>query len=356
LLNGTFTDASGGVYSYATTQTAKSGTYAFKTPSSANPNITYSADWVGSNVVNNVDFYDDYTKRVSSANINGNIWTYSYINTWDESCIDVNCDAYSSPFSVKVTATDPLSQVKTYNDTSIVSTNFRTKSISPILGSEIDELGYTWSYGWQADGQPNLLTMPEGNSRSWSYDSRGNNNGVTDSPKPNSGASATSVNAVFSATCSNPVTCSKPLSTTTANGNETDYTYDPNHGGVLSEMRPAPTLGAPRPLKLTAWVQKYAYYLNASGALVASSAPVWVVSSETQCQTLAGSNSPVCDSSAPKKVTTYEYGADRSANNLLVRGVVVAADGSSRRTCRGYDKFGNEISQTTPRAGLSVCP
>jgi hypothetical protein len=39
-----------------------------------------------------------------------------------------------------------------------------------------------------------------------------------------------------------------------------------------------------------------------------------------------------------------------------MRGVVVTADGQSLRTCYGYNKFGDKISETSPRAGLGGCP
>ena len=150
--------------------------------------------------------------------------------------------------------------------------------------------------------------------------------------------------------------CDKPTSYTDANGNVTSFTYDPAHGGMLSEMKPAPSTGAARPLKLTGWVQKYAWYKNASGVLTQAATPVWVVASETQCQTAAGSSAAVCDAGAPQRVTSYEYGANGTANNLNVRGTVVSAGGVSRRTCFSYDGFGNRISQTGARAGLATCP
>jgi hypothetical protein len=34
----------------------------------------------------------------------------------------------------------------------------------------------------------------------------------------------------------------------------------------------------------------------------------------------------------------------------------VTADGVSHRTCYGYDRFGNQISVTTPNAGMASCP
>jgi hypothetical protein len=155
--------------------------------------------------------------------------------------------------------------------------------------------------------------------------------------------------------------CTKPIWVRDANSNasgtvyQTDYDYA-SHGGLLYEMKPAPAAGAARPLKLASWIQKYAYVKNSSGALVPASAPIWVITSETQCQTVAGSNSPVCDGAAQQTVTAYQYGADGTANNLLVRGVAVTADGTTLRTCYGYDGVGNRISETKPRAGLAVCP
>jgi len=150
--------------------------------------------------------------------------------------------------------------------------------------------------------------------------------------------------------------CDKPSVLTDANGNSTNFTYDPQHGGVLTEMDPPPSSGAARPLKLTTWVQKYAYITNGT-SLVQAATPVFVVSTETVCQTVAGANNsnPVCDTTAPQRVTTYQYG-DGKANSLLVRGAVVTADGTSRRTCYSYDNFGNRISETRPLAGLATCP
>lgn len=153
--------------------------------------------------------------------------------------------------------------------------------------------------------------------------------------------------------------CNKPITLTDAKGNVTNYGYKPENGGVIYEIKPAPSAGAPRPLKLTGWIQKYAYVLN-GGSLVPAASPVWLISSETECQLAAGGDpsNPVCDTSAgaPKRVTSYEYGPGPTANNLFVRGVVVTADGTSRRTCYSYDNYGNRISQTSPRAGLATCP
>lgn len=147
---------------------------------------------------------------------------------------------------------------------------------------------------------------------------------------------------------------SKPVWIRDPKGNQTDFSYA-SWGGMLWEMQPAPGAGAARPLKLYTYVQKYAWVKNAAGAMAPSGGPIWVPSTETVCQTYAGSSSASCDPAAPLMVTTYEYGADGTADNLLVRGKVVTADGVSLRTCYGYDQWGNRIFETQPRAGLASC-
>ena len=149
--------------------------------------------------------------------------------------------------------------------------------------------------------------------------------------------------------------CAKPLWIKDPAGNQTDYTYA-SHGGVLSEMAPAPAAGGARPLKLVTYTQRYAWVKNSSGTLVQATIPVWAVATETQCQTTAGSSTPVCDGSAQQTITTYEYGANASAESLLVKGVAVTADGQTLRSCSSYDSWHRKISETQPKAGLASCP
>lgn len=163
----------------------------------------------------------------------------------------------------------------------------------------------------------------------------------------------------YQSTCTTPPAtyqnCAKPIWIRDPKGNQTDFTYA-SHGAMLTEMKPAPSSGAPRPLKILTYVQKYAYVKNSSGSLVQAATPIWKLNTETQCQTAAGSSTPTCDASGPQVVTTYEYGANGTADNLLVRGVAVTADGITRRTCFGYDVWSRKISETRPNAGLGVCP
>jgi hypothetical protein len=146
-----------------------------------------------------------------------------------------------------------------------------------------------------------------------------------------------------------------PLTYTDPKGAVTNYVYT-SYGSIQSEMKPAPSSGAARPLKLYTYVQKFAYVKNSGSALAAAATPIWMLSTETTCQTAAGSNTPACDAAAPRLQTTYQYGADGTADNLLVRGTEVKdlATGVKRLTCFKYDTLGRKISETSPR-GTSVC-
>lgn len=173
--------------------------------------------------------------------------------------------------------------------------------------------------------------------------------------KPGSGLADIVASATYP--CSNPKWCAKPATTTDANGNVTSYTYDEQHGGVLTETDPADTNGLRR-VKRYAYVQRYAWVSNGAGGYVHGSAPMWLLSTEKTCQTSATSGNACAAGANDEIVTTYDYGPDSGPNNLWLRGKVVTAGGVSLRTCFGYDAAGNQISQTTPRgtAALTVCP
>jgi hypothetical protein len=110
-----------------------------------------------------------------------------------------------------------------------------------------------------------------------------------------------------------------------------------------------------------AYVQRYAWISNGSGGYVQAATPVWLLSTEKTCRTTATVSGACAGGAADEVTTTYEYGPDGGPNNLLLRGVAVTADGGGGamhtiRTCYGYDASGNKVSETKPRAGLTVCP
>lgn len=201
------------------------------------------------------------------------------------------------------------------------------------------------------------VSRPEGDTTGYSWDSRGNLTQETLNPKPGSPLTSIPLKANYDTTCSNPVTCNQPHWVQDGLGNETDYTYDPTHGGVLTKTLPADANGL-RPQTTYAYTQRYAWVLNSSGAYVRSAAPIWVLLTETICRTSnatpTGTNP--CATPGDQVVTTYQYGPDSGPNNLFLRGVSVAADGATHTSCYGYDIYGNRSSETKPMAGLTTCP
>lgn len=201
------------------------------------------------------------------------------------------------------------------------------------------------------------VTYPEGNYVKWTLGPWAQPTEERRRDKTNTPANDIVQTATYADCWSFSTYCRKPLSVTDARGGVTDSTYDAAHGGLLTQMSPAPAAGGARPLLLRTYVQKYAYVKNSGGSLVAAATPVWVPATETSCQTVAGSSPPAtCDSSAQQAVTTYEYGAAGTKDALMVKGMAVTADGQTLRTCYSYDMLGRKISETKPAADLATCP
>lgn len=156
--------------------------------------------------------------------------------------------------------------------------------------------------------------------------------------------------------CTYRPACAKPIAVTDPKGTVTNYTYAPEHGGMLSELLPGPAAGAARPLKLYSYAQRYAWVKDASGALAQATTSVWMPTGVTQCQTAAGSSALSCDASAQQLITTNEYGAAGTAQALLVKGIAVTSGGVTLRTCFTYDANGRKVSETKPNALMGSCP
>ena len=238
-----------------------------------------------------------------------------------------------------------------------------TYMLTPGAETVIDELGRvtTNNYCSPASIAPDCVvfplqsrTGPEGDRTEFLYDTARNITQIRKVAKTSSGLATLIESRTYD--CTSIVICAKPNSITDPKGNTTNYTYDSVHGGLLTSMQPAPVAGAARPLAVTLWAQRYAWIKNGSGVLVQAATPVWVISTETQCQTAAGSSLPVCDAAAQQTLTTYEYGATGTGQSLLLKGKAVSSAGVTLRTCFSYDSLARKISETQPNANLGVCP
>lgn len=203
--------------------------------------------------------------------------------------------------------------------------------------------------------QVQSFTDPEGGKTMLKHDGWGNVTEARHIAKPGSGLADIVTSATFGNCNTDPKSCTKPLTTTDARTNITTYTYDSSHGGVLTETDPADASGVQR-VKRYAYIQRYAWLSNGSGGYVQAATPIWLLSTEKSCNTSSTSGGACVAGSGDEVTTTYDYGPDSGPNNLWVRGKVVTAGGVSLRSCTGYDAQGNAISQTSPRAGLTVCP
>ena len=284
---------------------------------------SFSFSYAGGNYLNMCDFTNEYNETV---NINDTSESETVMTRGDGAQINVQTTLGGLPSNVR----DPLGRVTT--------ADYSSNGLLPSAVSQLIR-----------------RTNVEGGIAEYSYDVRGNIVQERLKAKPGNGLADRVTTAGFAANCTNPKTCNKPDYVTDRNGGRTDYTYSPDHGGVLTEAGPADTAGV-RPVKRYGYVQRYAWLANGSGGYAPASSPVWLVSEERTCRTTATSGNGCVGGAGDEIVKSYEYGPNAGPNTLLLRGVAVVADGQTRRTCYGYDEQGNRISETSPRAGLGVCP
>jgi len=208
-------------------------------------------------------------------------------------------------------------------------------------------------------GPVQSVTDPEGIKTSYTY-SRTRLTAARRSAKAGSGLPDIVTSATYPSDCVNLVTCINPLTTTDPNGNTKTYVYDSVHGGVTAEIDPADANGM-RPVRRYQYTLRRAWVRN-GGGYSQSADGIYLLTGERMCLNSATSEpisySSSCAAGSSDEVTTrYDYGPDTGAagNNLLLRGKAVTSNGTTLRTCYGYDGDGNRIWETSPRAGQSAC-
>jgi len=312
-----------------------------KLPSSA------SADSLTYNYCNSACYRTDgvtttyFNNMIHSVIRDGQTWNYSYSPGGAYSF-----SSYSSSFGVG-SPTD--------------ATGGTTAQTAPYFNSPVVGIGTVDGTSYRFDpmsftGRVTRADKTEGNSISYSYDTRGNVTAVTNTPKSGSPLSPISSSANYDTACSNPFTCNKPHWVKDALSNETDYNYDPNHGGVLTVTAP-PDANGIRPQTRFSYAQRYAWVKNAAGTYVQAATPIWIMTQKSICRKGSAATSGIgCALANDEVITAYEYGPNSGPNNLFLRGTSITADGQTLRTCYGYDERGNKISETLPRAGQTSCP
>jgi len=206
------------------------------------------------------------------------------------------------------------------------------------------------SFDYDTSGRLSRTTMPEGNYVQLTRDSRGNVTETRAVGKPGSGTPDIVSTAGFDTTCSIAVKCNQPNWTVDARNNQTDYTYDSTHGGVVSVTAPADLSGL-RPQTRYGYTSLQAYYYNSGGSIVASGQSVYRLASVSSCRA-----STSCVGGADERKTTVYYGPQTAGvgNNLHALSVTTAlGDGTLAATSTiSYDSMGNAVTADGPQSGV----
>ena len=175
--------------------------------------------------------------------------------------------------------------------TTVVTSNTSTNRVS----SSKNALNQTTSFTYDSSGRLTETHAPEGNYTKYTYDTRGNITQVRNYNKANT-ASILSFQASYPATCTNAKTCNQPTWTKDALGNQTDYTYNSTHGGVLTVKAPSPGGGAARPQTTNTYSSQSTYTNSA-----------WRLTSTASCSL---TNVSTCAGNAAETKVEYTYGAN----------------------------------------------
>lgn len=195
------------------------------------------------------------------------------------------------------------------------------------------------------------IINPEGDKIVYGYSARGDITSRGRMPKPGSPQASDTVSATYPTPCGNPIICGRPTSITDSRGVTTDYTYDPTHGGVLTETLPAPDASSARPQNRYTYQPLAAWYrTSASSAQVQSAAPVYLPTAMSACA--AGTS---CTGSAQEVRTTtiYQAGSANAHSNLLpVATSIGSGDGAlTATTTMTWDANGDQKTVDGPLPG-----
>jgi len=216
-----------------------------------------------------------------------------------------------------------------------------------------DENNNVIKYGYDGFLRLNGYNLPENNAGgygtvAWVMDSRGNKTMTVKRKKD--GSAPIYTYATYTETCTNLATCNKPITTTDANNNVTNYYYNAN--GTLDYVQaPVPTTNAVRPEVHFSYVASQAWFKNAAGSVVASPDTVTMPSGATTC--VAGAWP--C-SAANQVVTSLAYYNGPTATNLLLQSTTTASGtgAPSATTSYAYDAIGNPTTVTDPNLAATT--
>jgi len=197
-----------------------------------------------------------------------------------------------------------------------------------LITADTDSLGNKTEYTYNSYKQIDTITYPEGNKIKYKYDSLGNITEKRMVAKATSSLDDIVFTAFYDINNCSVLTCFRPFYTIDANGGRTDYTFDANHGGMLTKLEPAGDSGIRR-LTTNTYQQ-----INGFDRLVKTS-----ICGGATCAT------------KNEQVTEYSYWGKTNLPLTVKR--TNGTDTLSEITTYTYDASGRVLSEDGPLAGTN---
>ncbi len=212
--------------------------------------------------------------------------------------------------------------------------NSQVGQVSPRVTKITNGLNQSVNYVHDIHGRLTKITQPEGNSVSVIYDGLGN---ITEKRTKNKSGGGDLVESAYYASSTGTVPCYgimcfRPAWTKDAMGKQTDYTWDTNHGGMLTKVEPSSSGG-----RRTKTI--YEYYPGLAR-----------IKKERICSVNTNGSNDTCGT-AIEQVTEYTYWG-----NTFLPLSVKQTNGTgslSAITNNVYDNAGRLLSSDGPLAGNS---
>ncbi len=260
-----------------------------------------------------------HAQFVTQVNNNGKVYNYQYLAKTDAEL--------DNQYFTQVTITGP----NNYNRELEVTVDMHPK-YRPRVTKDTDSLGNVTRYGYTQGNSVSSVTYPEGNRVTFTRDTFGNITRKRLTAKPNSGVADIVTTAHYDLSgCSisnTNLACYRPQYTIDANGNRTDYTFDSEHGGMLTKLEPKAANGIRR---LTTNTYKI---IDSFNRLIKTS-----VCGGSSCGT------------KDEQVTKYAYWGNTTLPEKITK---TNGTGSiSNITTYSYDSSGRVIKEDGPLAGTS---
>lgn len=150
-----------------------------------------------------------------------------------------------------LTITGPDGFYQYINVTNINATTAQFDPPRRRIDSVTDSQAQTTQYQYTTTQRLQKIIYPEGNAVSVNYDINGNLTEKRAQAKPGSGLTDLVETASYDSACPYGFNCYLPVWTKDAKGNQTDYTWSTDHGGLLTQLDPANEQSRRRKVKNT---------------------------------------------------------------------------------------------------------